>query len=479
VGEVYRADDLQLGQPVALKFLPESIAQDEAQLDQLRSEVRLARQISHPNICRIYDISVAEGLPFLSMEFVDGEDLESLLKQIGRFPGEKGLEISKQICGGLHAAHRQGIIHRDLKPANVMIDENGQVRITDFGLAHSTQDQRVGGISGTPAYMAPEQLRGEELTPAADIYALGLVLFEIFSGQAPEEILSIQDALQKKRSSNSNATLRSVVRDIDPVLDNVIGLCLRTDPTERPESTLEILEALPGNSPLETVMAMGYTPSPQQVAASESRGVIGVGPLVALSATALALLAGVYVVAIPSSMIPQSGMDDSPEIMANRAREMLDDLEVPRYDHSARGIWLNDQAAYATQDPGSRLPSHAEWARSVKEFYSLEQPAMSFAWYRESRTPLRPSPRYTNRRTNNQFPRFFAELNNPSLSQVDSVAVVTNPGGTLHLLRWELTAASVQALEPSQRSVDKSVALLFEKAGLDVGQFQSVTGSSD
>ena len=135
MGEVYRADDLTLDQPVALKFLPEATARDEAALERFHNEVRIARRISHPNVCRIYDIGQADGLVFLSMEYVDGEDLGSLLRRIGRLPYDKALEIARKLCAGLAAAHGKGVLHRDLKPANVMLNGEGEVVIMDFGLA--------------------------------------------------------------------------------------------------------------------------------------------------------------------------------------------------------------------------------------------------------------------------------------------------------------------------------------------------------
>src|SRR5687768_7794426 len=177
MGEVYRADDLKLGQPVALKFLPAEVDRDPARLMQLHNEVRMARQVSHPNVCRVYDIDEVDGHTFLSMEFVDGEELASLLRRFGRFSGERSLEIARQICAGLAAAHERGVVHRDLKPANVMLDGAGKARITDFGLAGATGETVR---AGTPAYMAPEQLAGSEVTAQSDIYALRLVLYELF-----------------------------------------------------------------------------------------------------------------------------------------------------------------------------------------------------------------------------------------------------------------------------------------------------------
>src|SRR5688500_3686974 len=126
MGEVYRADDLKLGQQVALKFLPPEVDQDPGRLTQLHTEVRMARQVSHPNVCRVYDIDEVEGHTFLSMEYVDGEDLASLLRRIGRFNEERGIEIARQICAGLAAAHQCGVVHRDFKPANVMLDGTGR-----------------------------------------------------------------------------------------------------------------------------------------------------------------------------------------------------------------------------------------------------------------------------------------------------------------------------------------------------------------
>jgi serine/threonine protein kinase len=135
--------------------------------------VRLARQVSHPNVCRVYDIGEADGVPFLSMEYVDGEDLALLLRRIGRLPQDKGLDIARQLCAGLAAAHQRGVLHRDLKPGNVMVDGEGKVRLTDFGLAAITGSIDA-SRAGTPAYMAPEQLAGGTLTPQTDLFALGL-----------------------------------------------------------------------------------------------------------------------------------------------------------------------------------------------------------------------------------------------------------------------------------------------------------------
>ena len=184
MGEVYRADDLKLGQPVALKFLPRDLSGDRARLARLMDEVRAARQVAHPNVCRVYDAGEADGRHFLTMEYIDGEDLATSIRRIGRFPEDKGLEIARQLCAGLAAVHERGLLHRDLKPANVMLDGRGKVRLTDFGLASEAAGPTgAAETAGTPAYMAPELLAGKPATVQSDIYALGLVMYEVFSGR--------------------------------------------------------------------------------------------------------------------------------------------------------------------------------------------------------------------------------------------------------------------------------------------------------
>ena len=178
--------------------------------------MRIARQISHRNVCRVYDIGEVEAQTFLTMEYIDGEDLGSLLHRIGRLPSDKAVEIAHQLCRGLAAAHEKGVLHRDLKPANVMIDGQGEARITDFGLAAAIDEVEDWKIRvGTPAYMSPEQSSGKEVTVRSDLYSLGFVLYELFTGKrafsasTPEELVR----LQKDSTPTSPSSL---VEDIDP-----------------------------------------------------------------------------------------------------------------------------------------------------------------------------------------------------------------------------------------------------------------------
>ena len=250
MGEVYRADDLRLGQSVALKFLSPELAANERALSLFESEVRLAREVTHPNVCRVHDIGEAEGRHFLSMEFIDGEDLASLLKRIGRLPGEKALEVARQLCAGLGAAHERGVLHRDLKPANIMLDGRGRVRITDFGLAllagETTQSRE---ICGTPHYLAPELFASRTATIRSDLYALGLVLYEIFTGIRAFEGTTLGE-LRSKHEQTVPRRPSTLVPDLDPRIEQTIESCMEKDPSRRQGSVAEVLAGLPVGQPV-------------------------------------------------------------------------------------------------------------------------------------------------------------------------------------------------------------------------------------
>jgi serine/threonine protein kinase/tetratricopeptide (TPR) repeat protein len=242
MGEVYRADDTRLGQEIALKFLPESLAADTALLARLIGEVRVGRQVAHRNVCRLYDlVEVPGGVPFITMELVDGEDLASLLRRIGRLPDQKAASLAHDIGSGLAAAHELGIIHRDLKPANIMVDGRGHARVTDFGLAVLRSDVVRGEFAGTPSYMAPEQLGGEPATTRSDIYSLGLVFFEMFTGQR----LFDGEGLAEIRRQHARPKPRSLLGSLDPVIERLIMEMLEERPEKRPRTVGQILEQIP------------------------------------------------------------------------------------------------------------------------------------------------------------------------------------------------------------------------------------------
>jgi serine/threonine-protein kinase len=330
MGEVYRADDIKLEQPVALKFLPPALARDPVLLARLHDEVRLGRQVAHPNVCRIYDIGEAGDAHFVAMEYVDGEDLARLLHRIGRLAPDKAIELAHGIAAGLAAAHAKGILHRDLKPANVMIDSHGAARITDFGLALTTDNASL-DRAGTPAYMAPEQLEGKPASVQSDIYALGLVMYEMVTGRKPHGGHSIAE-LHEARTLESQPP-STHVRDIDPSVERVILRCLARDPADRPRTARELLEALPGGDPIAAALAAGQTPSPRAVAAAGTEGSLSPRAAWSLLAVIAIALAAVIVMARAAHLTRRIPFDKPPELLEARAAEMATALGVdaPRF----------------------------------------------------------------------------------------------------------------------------------------------------
>jgi serine/threonine-protein kinase len=322
MGEVYRADDLTLGQPVALKFLPEEAVRDAGLLERFRNEVRIARRVSHPNVCRVYDVGEVDRHTFFTMEYVDGEDLASLLRRIGRLPSDKALDIARHLCAGLAAAHAKGVLHRDLKPANIMLDGRGQVVITDFGLAGVADQIRGDEVrSGTPAYMSPEQLAGKEVTERSDIYALGLVLYEVLTGK--RAFGAKPPGKSREGADTTPSRPSSVVKDVDPVVEKVILRCLEPDPALRPASVLSVAAALPGGDPLAAALAAGETPSPQMVAAAGETAGLRPRAVLACLIAVLAGLAVAIVLMIRYGTLEKMHLEQPPEVLTQKARDMV------------------------------------------------------------------------------------------------------------------------------------------------------------
>jgi predicted Ser/Thr protein kinase len=378
MGVVYRADDLKLGTPVALKFLPRSLADDPSRRERFLAEVRIARTVSHPNVCRVYDIAELDGVLFLSMEYIDGEDLASLLKRIGRLPADKALDIARQICAGLAAAHDRGVLHRDLKPANVMLDGRGRVRITDFGLAIATDAATLRmDVSGTPAYMAPEQFTGAGASIRSDIYALGLVLYELHTGKRAFSGTSLGEILDRQQHDPPVAPSR-LVTEIDPAVERVILRALASDPRGRPASVAEVAAALPGGSLLDAALRAGETPSPEMVAASGTNE--GLEP-----ATAWALVGVLIAGAVLATMVGaqallwrSSALDRSPEALAEQARAVLARVGYPGAPvDTAYGFETDvDYLRYVR----TRDRSRTRWNQSNPSFFRF--------WHRTSPQPL-------------------------------------------------------------------------------------------
>jgi hypothetical protein len=465
MGEVYRAEDLKLGQTVALKFLPQSLSQSQESLDRFTSEVRLARQVSHPNVCRVFDIgeisetdSAGKNVThtFLTMEFVDGEDLASLMRRIGRLPPDKAVEIARQICAGLAAAHEYGIIHRDLKPANIMLDGRGRVRITDFGLAGIAAE--IGGRdarAGTPAYMSPEQFAGGELTPKSDLYSLGLVLYEIFTGKRPFDA-STSEEMARLRDKSAPTAPSALVKDLDPLVERVILRCLEKDPAKRPASAVQVAAALPGGDPLAAALAAGETPSPEMVAASGKTE--GISPAMAWTA-----LAGIFVFVTAGILLSAQAklyrrvpLEKPPEELAGQAREILKSFGYaePPLDTAMGFSEGREFLRYITQHDQSKT----RWDH-------LEDGAFSF-WYRGSPRPL-----VTTNSEQSEPMLGTVWTDDPPLDITGMTLVELNPLGRLR----QFVEVPPQVDTQTGATPSPNWAQLFSAAGLDPEQWQSTT----
>jgi serine/threonine-protein kinase len=449
MGEVYRADDLKLAQPVALKLLPERLCEDGAVLARFHREVSVARQVSHPNVCRVFDIGELDGLHFLSMEYIDGEDLGSLLRRIGRLPHDKAVEIARQLCAGLAAAHDSGVLHRDLKPANVMIDGRGRARITDFGLAGlMNQFLEEELIAGTPAYMAPEQLAGNQPAIQSDIYALGLVLYEIFTGKRAFDGGSFEELL-RQHQHDTPQTPSSLIQETDPLVERIIMRCLDKDPSRRPSSALQVSASLPGGDPLLAALAAGETPSPEMVADAHASGALR--PVVATAClfAFLILLTLAVVLAAKVELHSQVPLDKSSEVLADRAATMINRLGYPdAANDKVYGFGSNTgYLRYIAEHDGS--PSRWNQLEAARPW------GMTF-WYRQSTHRLRPAD-YWN-----------VSINDPALSESGMTTVLLDTQG--RLIDLYCYPVSVDSAAPSQ-AFDWNV--LFAAAELNIADFKS------
>jgi serine/threonine-protein kinase len=382
MGEVYRADDVELGQTVALKFLPRGITEDDAALARLRNEVRVAREISHPNVCRVYDIGEVDGQSFFTMEYVDGEDLGALLRRIGRLPKEKAQQLIAQLASGLAAAHDRGVLHRDLKPGNIMIDGKGRVRIMDFGLAGFAEELRESrGIGGTLAYLAPELLAGQPPTARSDVYGLGLVMYEILTGRRAYEASSLEE-LRRKQDEAPPPRPSEFLSDVDPEVERVIMWCLEREPLNRPASARVVARSLPGSDPLEAALAAGETPSPGMVAASGGRGALRPGVAWSLFAVFVASVIGFAAMHRDTTLVGVADPSLRPIVLADRARGMLTELGHAEPRSTAYGL---------TRHTG--LLEHISSSSDAADRWnalSTGRPTAYTFWYREHTSVMSP-----------------------------------------------------------------------------------------
>jgi serine/threonine-protein kinase len=447
MGEVYLAHDLILGGEVALKFLPAGLEGDPERLQRFFAEVKLAQKISHPTVAKVHQLEQLDGLYVLSMAYVDGEDLASLLRRIGRLPADRAEVIARQMCEGLAAIHQARVLHRDLKPANVMIDGRGHALITDFGLAEvkgATSDEEQ--IVGTPAYMAPEVLESKPADERSDLYSLGLVLYELFTGRSAYVARSWEELRRVRRKPPPPPS--SLVRDVHPAIERLIMRCLERDPTRRPQSAAAAAAALPGRDLVEVAIAAGETPSPQMIADSRER-LEGFHPATAWACLTAFLVGGALLIGLSphTRVVPAAPLNEPPSVMAVRARDLIARFgpHAKVRDH-AQGFTYREQYVgwIATADS-----SRSRWNRVART-----RPPVVTYWYRESPLPMVASGRESH-----------VEWDDPPRLVPGMASVELDPAGRLRRLHALPTGYDA----PADSALDW--AALFGAAGLEMARF--------
>ena len=456
MGEVYRAEDLKLGQAVALKFLSKEVTDRADRLARFHQEVRLARQVSHPNVCRVHDIAETGGQHFLSMEYIDGEDLASLLRRIGRLPPDKALELSRQLCAGLAAAHDRKVLHRDLKPANVLIDGRGRAHLADFGLANLTDQRRdTREVAGTPGYMAPEQQEGREVTTRTDVYALGLVLYEMFTGQ---RALTVHGApLGGGAQNDAPASPSTHVPDLNPAIERVILRCLERDPARRPASAMAVAATLPGGNPLAAMLAAGETPSPDLVAAAGEAGTLS--PTVGALCFAGVLVGLILLAPITRdvSLIGMTRIELSSQAVTERAHTVLRNLGYADTPADEAIGYATDIDYLRYIDEHDRSP--ARW----RALATSQPPALLF-WHRQSPRRLTPI----------GGANIVTPLNPPPTRSGMVSLTLDKTGRLVSLLAVPVQSETSQGAPAASTPASANWIALFAEAGLPIAQFAPV-----
>ena len=272
MGAVYKARDKELDRLIALKVIRPEIARHPDALARFRQELLTARQVTHKNVVRIFDIGDSDGIKFITMEFVAGKDLRSILEERGQLPPAEAIAIIRQVCAALAAAHSANVIHRDLKPGNIMRDEQGRIVVMDFGLARTLDDSanmtRSGAIVGTVEYMSPEQALANKLDARSDLFTIGLIFYELLTGNIPYKADSALASLIK-RTQERAVPVAELDPSIPKALSDIVVKCLERDPAQRYQTAQEIIDRLDefeGRRSSTTTLAAPWIPSKRSMA---------------------------------------------------------------------------------------------------------------------------------------------------------------------------------------------------------------------
>src|ERR1700732_962903 len=273
MGAVYKARDTELERLVDLKLIRPELASHPEILRRFKQELILAREVTHRNVIRIFDLGQAQGIKFITMEYVEGRDLKGQIHEKGKFTADEAVPIALQIAAALEAAHTAGVVHRDLKPQNVMSDKDGRVYVMDFGIARSLEHQgmtQTGALMGTPEYMSPEQAKGEKVDARSDLFALGIIFYEMLTGISPFKAETVM-AMMFQRTQERAPRLSRLNLGVPPVISDIVSKCLETKAEERYQSAREVisdLEAWKGGVPHSTIVPTSrrirYAPSYQK-----------------------------------------------------------------------------------------------------------------------------------------------------------------------------------------------------------------------
>jgi serine/threonine-protein kinase len=445
MGDVYRADDTKLGQAVALKFVRGTLSPDL--LERLYAEVRIGRQVAHPSVCRLYDVVEVDGQTFLAMEYVDGEDLASLLARIGRLPPDKALDIARDLAAGLAAMHDKGIVHRDLKPANVMIDGRGRARLTDFGLAVAQEAPGKYAFAGTPAYMSPEQIAGGAVTARSDIYSLGLLVFEMLTGRRFYDARTLEDLRAQHREAKA-PRLAGLSRLVDAAVEHAVGQTLEEAPAARPPSARALLAMLPGADPLEAAVAAGETPSPEVVAAAAKVGDLAPGVAWGVLLAVMAAFLAIAALYDSFGLISRATLPKTPDVLEERGRGILVRLGYASEAADSASSFDSDRP-YLAYRAGRRAPETRQGAF---------MPAFLF-YYRQSPRPLLAANRDG-----------VVRRDDPPLAVPGMTEVVLSPSG--RLTSFTAVPPQVDTSPGPWREPDWTA--LLQEAGLDAAGLQPV-----
>src|SRR5579859_4393290 len=296
MGAVYKARDREVNRIIALKVIRPDLAGNSSIIDRFKQELVLSHQVTHRNVVRIYDLGEADGVKFITMEYIEGGDLRSLIKERKAFPPGEAVEIMLQICRALEAAHTVGVIHRDLKPQNVMRDNQGRVVVMDFGLARLMESNgmtQTGALVGTMEYMSPEQALGSQLDQRSDLFTLGLIFYELLTGKMPFAADSALASLIK-RTQERAAAVTQHDKNIPAVLANIVAKCMERDPKLRYQSCTELLNDLEAWQGKRAAATLGFNASVGPWARTIPWPIIGIAAAVIVLAVVGFLLRGKF-----------------------------------------------------------------------------------------------------------------------------------------------------------------------------------------